>query len=97
MTVVGTGATAVDQYLSLDVSSQSACGQALMERVSQESTQTHLPLTAPGDEGALSGGLTPAMNQWLMTRITPSRGPALAELESQARGIKIGNNVDGVL
>lgn len=91
------GSGALDKYLSLEVGDGSPTAQALMARVSQESASSQVHLSATGDEGALSSGLTPAMSEWLMARVMPSRGPALAELEAQARGIKISNNVDGAL
>lgn len=88
---------AVDRYVDLDVSEGSPAGQALLARVQQEAANAHLHLTEAGDEGALSRGLTPAMNEWVMTRVAPVRGQALSELEAQARAIKISNNVDGIL
>ena len=99
MTMTAPAATAVEHYLSLDLDhgAGSPVAQALLDRAQQEAASTYLPLTAAGDEGALSAGLTPVMNGWLATHIAPTRASALAELESQARGIKIQNNVDGVL
>lgn len=90
-------AGALDKYLEFDLSEHAPATQALAARAPQEAVNAQLHLTAAGDDGALSQGLTPAMNEWLMTRIAPVRGPALADLESQARGIKIATNVDGVL
>jgi len=88
---------ALDRYIEFDVTEASPSAQALQARINQEASNSMLHLTAAGDEGALSQGLTPVMSEWLMTRIAPVRGPALAELEAQARTIKIANNVDGVL
>lgn len=86
-----------ERYLDLNVSEGSPVSQVLLSRAPQEALSGQSHLTASGDEGSLSAGLTPAMNEWLMTRIAPVRGPALAELEAQARGIKIAGNVDGLL
>lgn len=90
-------ATAVDRYTSLDLSAEGPLARALLDRAADEASNPRIALTAKGDPGTLSQGLTPVMNEWLGSRIGPLRGEALAELESQARNIKIAANVDGSL
>lgn len=96
-TNIASAATAVDRYTSIDLSSNGLIVRELLDRAPDEAASPSLVLSAKGDKDALSPGLTPAMKEWLNSRIAPVRGEALAELETQARGIKIANNVDGSL
>jgi hypothetical protein len=89
--------TAIGEYLALDLAAGSALAGALHERVESEASLPQLVLTAAGEDGALSRALTPAMNEWLNTRVAHFRAGALAELESDARTIKISKDVDGIL
>jgi hypothetical protein len=88
---------AVERYAALDLSRDGAMHRSLIERAPDEAMRSSVNLTATGDKGTLSQGLTPAMNQWLASQVSPSRMAALAELEAQSRAIKIANNVDGFL
>lgn len=88
---------AVERYVALDLSPNGSLHSGLLNQVSHEAARSSVNLTAEGDKGTLSQGLTPTMNQWLSSLISPTRMAALAELDAQARGIKIANNVDGLL
>lgn len=93
-TAVGPGLQA---YMDLSLSRSGGIAKDLMERADHEAVCGALVLTGKGDDGALSQGLTPGMNDWLTGSIGPVRGSAIAELEVEARGIKITNAIDGML
>lgn len=88
---------AVEDYLALDVSPDGEVARLLLGRAGQEAESGRLELTAAGDAGALSAGLTQAMSEWLNQFVASRRGVAVAELMAQARDIRPNATVDGLL
>lgn len=82
----------VEEYSSLAVRQGDPLYEELMQLAAAEAEAASIPLTRQGDDGAMSGGLTPAMSSWVNTKVGPIRQAALNQVESLTSSIQVGRS-----
>jgi hypothetical protein len=87
----------LEAYLGMDLTPEGPAGAYLLARAANEAENNDgtIELSAAGKDW--SPHLTPEMSRWLNAQVSNWRGQALAEIDSQARKIRIGARLEGVV